>query len=44
MGSPRKQTKLIRARKAKPNKANLKKNQKRLQKNLELMKEYASQD
>ena len=44
MGSPRKQTKAIRARKAKPNKVNLKKNQKRIQKNSEILRELDSKE
>ena len=40
--SNRKQTRLVRARKARPNKANLKKNQKRIQKNAEILRELAS--
>ncbi len=39
--SNRKQTRLIRARKARANKANLKKNQKRIQKNAEILRELA---
>lgn len=42
MSSNRKQTRLVRARKAKSNKVNLKKNQKRIQKNTEILKELAS--
>lgn len=42
MSSNRKQTKRIRANKAKPNKENLKKNQKRIQKNAEILREFAS--
>lgn len=40
--SNRKQTRLVRARKARPNKANLKKNLKRIQKNAEILRELAS--
>ncbi len=43
MGSNSKQTKLIRARKAKPNRKNLKKNQERVQKNAEMLRELASE-
>jgi hypothetical protein len=43
MGSNSKQTGLIRARKAKSNKKNLKKNQERVQKNAEILRELASQ-
>jgi len=42
MSSNRKQTRLIRARKAKPNRTNLKKNQKRVQRNAEILRELAS--
>jgi len=42
MSSNRKQTKRIRANKAKPNKENLKKNQKRIQRNAEILREFAS--
>ena len=44
MGSNRKQTELIRARKSRSNKTNLKKNQKRIQKNVEILKELASKE
>ncbi|MBW1903179.1 MAG: hypothetical protein JRJ20_16355 [Deltaproteobacteria bacterium] len=44
MGSNRKQTMLVRARKAKSNKVNLKKNQKRIQKNAEILRELASKE
>ena len=44
MGSNRKQTELIRARKSRSNKANLKKNQKRIQKNVEILRELASKE
>jgi len=44
MGSNRKQTELIRARKARSNKTNLKKNQKRIQKNVEILRELASKE
>ena len=40
--SNRKQTRLVRARKARPNKANLKKNLRRIQKNAEILRELAS--
>ena len=40
--SNRKQTRLVRARKARPNKANLKKNLRRTQKNAEILRELAS--
>jgi hypothetical protein len=43
MGSNSKQTGLIRARKAKSNKKNLKKNQARIQKNAEILKELDSE-
>lgn len=43
MGSNSKQTSLIRARKAKSNKKNLKKNQTRIQKNAEILRELASE-
>jgi|GEM_PF-498749 hypothetical protein len=43
MGSNSKQTSLIRARKAKSNKKNLKKNQARIQKNAEILKELDSE-
>ncbi len=39
MGSNTKKTKLIRARKAKSNKKNLKKNQQRIQNNAQILKE-----
>jgi hypothetical protein len=42
MGSNSKQTGLIRARKAKSNKKNLKKNQARMQKNAEILRELAA--
>ena len=42
MGSNSKQTGLIRARKARSNKKNLKKNQARVQKNAELLRELDS--
>ena len=42
MGSNSKQTSLIRARKAKSNKKNLKKNQARIQKNAEILRELDS--
>lgn len=44
MASNRKKTKAIRARKAKPNRRNLKANQKRIQRNNEMLKELASKD
>jgi len=44
MAANRKKTKAIRARKAKPNRRNLKTNQKRIQKNKEILKELASRD
>ena len=44
MSSNAKKTKRIRARKAKPNKRNLKANLKRIQKNGEILKELASGD
>jgi len=40
--SNRKTTQLVRARKARANKPNLKKNQKRIQKNAEILRELAS--
>jgi len=40
--SNRKVTRLVRARKARANKPNLKKNQKRIQKNAEILRELAS--
>lgn len=43
MGSNSKQTSLIRARKAKSNKKNLKKNQARVQKNAEILRELTSE-
>jgi len=43
MGSNSKQTGLIRARKAKSNRKNLKKNQERVQKNAELLRKLASE-
>jgi hypothetical protein len=43
MGSNSKQTSLIRARKARSNKNNLKKNQARIQKNSEILRELASE-
>ena len=42
MGSNRKKTELIRERKARPNKANLKDNEKRVKKNNEKLRELAS--
>ena len=44
MSSNRKRTKIIRANKAKPNKANLKKNQKRIQENIEILRELPSKE
>jgi hypothetical protein len=44
MASNRKKTKAIRARKASPNKANLKKNQKRVRRNTEMLRELAAKD
>ena len=44
MASNRKKTKAIRARKAKPNRRNLKANQKRIQRNNEMLKELASKN
>jgi hypothetical protein len=44
MASNRKKSKAIRARKARPNKANLKKNQKRVQRNIEMLRELAARD
>ena len=43
MSSNRKQTEAVRERKNKPNKVNLKKNQKRIQENKERLKELAAQ-
>ena len=43
MSSNSKQTKAIRARKAKPNKKNLKKNLERVQKNAAVLRELASE-
>jgi len=43
MGSNSKQTSLIRARKAKSNKKNLKKNQARVQENAKVLRELASE-
>lgn len=42
MASNKKQTKIIRANKKKPHKANLKKDQKRIQKNAEILRDLAS--
>jgi hypothetical protein len=42
MAANRKKTKIIRARKAKPNKKNLKVNQMRLQRNAEILRDLAS--
>ena len=44
MGSNSKKTKLIRARKARANKTNLKKNTKRIQRNAEILRDLASHD
>ena len=44
MGSNAKQTKLIRARKARPNKANQKAFQKKIKKNVEILRELTSKD
>ena len=44
MGSNSKQTKLIRDRKTKPNKKNLEANQKRIQRNAEILRELASKE
>ena len=44
MGSNAKQTKLIRGRKAAPNKANQKADQKRIKKNTEILRELAAKD
>jgi len=44
MASKTKKLKLIRARKARPNKANLKKNIKRIDKNREVLQELAAKD
>ncbi|MCP4683173.1 MAG: hypothetical protein GY864_12625 [Desulfobacterales bacterium] len=44
MGSNSKQTKLIRDRKAKSNKKNLKANQKRIQRNSEILRELAAKE
>ena len=44
MTSPAKKTKSIRNRKKRPNKANLKADMKRIQKNREILKELASKD
>lgn len=41
MGSNRKKTEIIRARKRKPNKVNLKKNKKRIQKNADILREQS---
>ncbi|MFP3911383.1 MAG: hypothetical protein ACLFUT_04845 [Desulfobacteraceae bacterium] len=43
MGSNRKRTTIIRERKAKPNRKNLKKNQDRIQKNAAILKELADE-
>ena len=44
MSSNRKRTKIVRANKTKPHKANLKKDQKRIQKNVEILRELASKE
>jgi len=44
MASKTKKTKAARKRKSKPNKGNLKKDQKRIERNLEILKELASED
>ena len=44
MGSNSKKTKLIRAKKARANKANLKKNTKRIQRNAEILRDLAGHD
>ena len=44
MASNSKKTKAIRDRKTKPNKANLKANMKRIQKNTEILRELAGKD
>jgi hypothetical protein len=44
MAANRKKTKIIRARKAKPNKKNLKANLKRIQQNAETLRELASSE
>jgi hypothetical protein len=44
MTSNSKKTKAIRGRKTKPNKANLKANMKRIQKNTDLLRELAEKD
>ena len=44
MGSNRKQTRIIRKRKAKPNKVNLKKNMRRIQKNADILRKLASEE
>ena len=44
MGSNAKKTRLIRARKAKANKRNLKNNMKRIQRNTEILRELALED
>ncbi len=43
MSSNTKKAKIIRARKAKPNKVNLKKNQKRIEKNAAILRELSSE-
>jgi len=44
MAANRKKTNIIRARKAKPNKRNLKANQRRIQRNTEILRELASRE
>ncbi len=44
MASKTKKTKAARKRKSKPNKGNLKKNQKRIDKNLEILRDLAEKD
>ncbi|MFC1891449.1 hypothetical protein ACFLZT_03565 [Thermodesulfobacteriota bacterium] len=44
MGSNAKQTKLIRGRKAAPNKANQKATKKRIKENVEILRELAAKD
>ncbi|SPD72860.1 hypothetical protein PITCH_A1580015 [uncultured Desulfobacterium sp.] len=42
MSSNKKQVKIIRANKAKPNRANLKKNHNRIQENIQILRELAT--
>ncbi|MBW2609394.1 MAG: hypothetical protein JRC68_03505 [Deltaproteobacteria bacterium] len=44
MGSTAKKTKVIRSRKARPNKANQKADRKRNQKNIEILRDLAAKD